>query len=63
MTEPILSKLELAKMIDHSLLKPTLTREDTIAGVETGPEIRRGGSIGQAVLYRIGRGDTGRDRR
>lgn len=34
MTEPLLSKAELAKMVDHSLLKPTLTREDTIAGLE-----------------------------
>jgi len=34
MTEPLLTKSELAKMIDHSLLKPTLTREDTIAGIE-----------------------------
>jgi len=34
MAEPLLSKTELAKMIDHSLLKPTLTREDTIAGLE-----------------------------
>lgn len=34
MAEPLLSKAELAKMVDHSLLKPTLTREDTIAGIE-----------------------------
>ena len=34
MSEPLLTKSELAKMIDHSLLKPTLTREDTIAGIE-----------------------------
>jgi len=34
MTEAILTKAELAKMVDHSLLKPTLTREDTIKGVE-----------------------------
>jgi len=29
-----ITRLELAKMIDHSLLKPTLTKEDTIAGLE-----------------------------
>jgi deoxyribose-phosphate aldolase len=29
-----ISRLELAKMIDHSLLKPTLTRADTIQGLE-----------------------------
>lgn len=34
MNEALLTKAELAKMIDHSLLKPTLTREDTIAGIE-----------------------------
>ena len=34
MTVPLLKKAELAKMIDHSLLKPTLTREDTIQGIE-----------------------------
>ncbi len=34
MTVPLLKKAELAKMIDHSLLKPTLTREDTIRGIE-----------------------------
>ena len=33
MTAPI-SRAELAKMIDHSLLKPTVTRDDTIAGLE-----------------------------
>jgi deoxyribose-phosphate aldolase len=30
-----ITRLELAKMIDHSLLKPTLTKEDTIAGLDT----------------------------
>ena len=30
-----ITRLELAKMIDHSLLKPTLTKEDTISGLET----------------------------
>jgi len=30
-----ITRLELSKMIDHSLLKPTLTKEDTIAGLET----------------------------
>ena len=34
MTEAPLTRLELAKMIDHSLLKPTLTKEDTIHGLE-----------------------------
>ncbi len=34
MAEAPISRLELAKMIDHSLLKPTLTREDTIQGLE-----------------------------
>lgn len=29
-----ITRLELSKMIDHSLLKPTLTREDTIQGLE-----------------------------
>lgn len=29
-----LTRGELAKMIDHSLLKPTMTREDTIKGLE-----------------------------
>lgn len=29
-----LTRQELAKMIDHSLLKPTVTREDTLAGLE-----------------------------
>lgn len=34
MTDAPLTKHELAKMIDHSLLKPTMTREDTIDGLE-----------------------------
>ncbi|MBG0770313.1 MAG: deoxyribose-phosphate aldolase, partial [Anaerolineaceae bacterium] len=34
MTKAPISRLELSKMIDHSLLKPTLTREDTIKGLE-----------------------------
>ena len=34
MTQAPLTRLELSKMIDHSLLKPTLTREDTIKGIE-----------------------------
>lgn len=34
MTKTTLTRLELSKMIDHSLLKPTLTREDTIQGLE-----------------------------
>jgi len=29
-----ITRLELSKMIDHSLLKPTLTKEDTIQGLE-----------------------------
>ena len=29
-----ITRLELSKMIDHSLLKPTLTKEDTIRGLE-----------------------------
>jgi deoxyribose-phosphate aldolase len=33
MSDPI-SREELARMIDHSLLKPTITRADTIAGIE-----------------------------
>lgn len=32
-TKPI-TRLELSKMIDHSLLKPNLTKEGTIAGLE-----------------------------
>ena len=34
MTKAPITRLELSKMIDHSLLKPTLTREDTIKGLE-----------------------------
>lgn len=34
MTEPPVTRLELSKMIDHSLLKPTLTKQDTIDGLE-----------------------------
>jgi len=34
MSKAPISRLELSKMIDHSLLKPTLTREDTILGLE-----------------------------
>ena len=34
MTQAPLTRLALSKMIDHSLLKPTLTREDTIQGLE-----------------------------
>jgi deoxyribose-phosphate aldolase len=34
MSLPPFTKEELAKMVDHSLLKPTLTREDTIKGIE-----------------------------
>lgn len=34
MPTPPLTRLELSKMIDHSLLKPTLTRQDTIDGLE-----------------------------
>lgn len=34
MTPAPLTRLELSKMIDHSLLKPTLTRQDTINGLE-----------------------------
>lgn len=30
----LISRDELAKMIDHSLLKPTVTRDNTIAGIE-----------------------------
>ncbi len=32
----MISKLELAKMIDHSLLKPVVTKEETIKGIEIG---------------------------
>jgi deoxyribose-phosphate aldolase len=34
MADAPISRRALAKMIDHSLLKPTLTRADTIAGLE-----------------------------
>ncbi len=34
MTDAPITRLELSRMIDHSLLKPTLTREDTIKGLE-----------------------------
>lgn len=34
MGEVTITRLELAKMIDHSLLKPNLTKEDTVAGLE-----------------------------
>ncbi|MBN2472527.1 MAG: deoxyribose-phosphate aldolase [Anaerolineae bacterium] len=34
MTQTPITRAELAKMIDHSLLKPTVTRQDTIAGLE-----------------------------
>lgn len=34
MTNAPVTRLELSKMIDHSLLKPTLTKEDTIQGLE-----------------------------
>lgn len=34
MAEPPITRLELSKMIDHSLLKPTLTRQDTLIGLE-----------------------------
>lgn len=30
----MITKKELAKMIDHSLLKPNVTKQDTIAGIE-----------------------------
>ncbi len=32
--EQTISRHELAKMIDHSILRPVLTRQDTIAGLE-----------------------------
>lgn len=35
MTEAPITRLELSKMIDHSLLKPTMTKQDTIDGLET----------------------------
>ena len=34
MSKPAITREELAKMIDHSLLKPTMTRADTIQGLE-----------------------------
>jgi deoxyribose-phosphate aldolase len=34
MSNAPVSRLELSKMIDHSLLKPTMTKEDTIHGLE-----------------------------
>ena len=34
MSTPPIGRDELAKMIDHSLLKPTLTKEDTIKGLD-----------------------------
>lgn len=34
MSKAPISRLELSKMIDHSLLKPTLTKVDTIQGLE-----------------------------
>lgn len=34
MPEAPITRLELAKMIDHSLLKPTLTEKDTIEGLK-----------------------------
>ncbi len=34
MSEAPITRLELSKMIDHSLLKPTLTKEDTLYGLE-----------------------------
>lgn len=34
MSNPPVRREELAKMVDHSLLKPTLTREDTIKGID-----------------------------
>lgn len=38
MSTPEISREKLAKMIDHSLLKPTMTREDTIKGLEVALE-------------------------
>ena len=38
MSTPEVTREQLAKMIDHSLLKPTLTREDTIKGLEVALE-------------------------
>lgn len=34
MGQPPITRLELSKMIDHSLLKPTLTYQDTVNGLE-----------------------------
>lgn len=34
MSQPPISLDKLAKMVDHSLVKPTLTREDTIKGID-----------------------------
>jgi len=34
MSEAPITRLELSKMIDHSLLKPTMTKEDTLQGLE-----------------------------
>ena len=34
MPNALITRLELSKMIDHSLLKPNLSKEDTIAGLE-----------------------------
>jgi hypothetical protein len=34
--EPEISREALAKMIDHSMIRPTVTRADTIAGIELG---------------------------
>jgi deoxyribose-phosphate aldolase len=34
MDRPEITREQFARMIDHSILKPTLTREDTIRGVE-----------------------------
>lgn len=38
MTDVPLTRLQLSKMIDHSLLNPTLTRQDTIRGLEAAME-------------------------
>lgn len=38
MSQPPITRHQLAKMIDHSLLKPTLTREETIQGLEVALE-------------------------
>ena len=34
MSMPPITREQLAKMVDHSLLKPTMTREDTLKGVD-----------------------------